>query len=159
MSAMCQKHPVWFATLLGGAIGAVIGLAFGAYEVRFLHSALARGLSFLMVVGAHNGLRPLCSAHRCRRIGKCAWKTIQRALCWFPDRRRPIHGLGLRPLGAPLVRGEWMRTPAGIVITACLIAMLDAQPWWPDKWWARIVSAFGVAGWLLCGLAISTVSV
>src|ERR1700683_2401958 len=42
MKAVREKHPIRFATLLGGAIGAAIGLSFGATEVWFFYW-LARG--------------------------------------------------------------------------------------------------------------------
>src|SRR5579885_1902274 len=57
MPAMRPKQPIWFATVVGGAIGVAIGLAFGAFEVCVLYTMpdlwhrVPRGRLYALIAG------------------------------------------------------------------------------------------------------------
>lgn len=159
MPAMHQRHPVWFAALVGRAIGAVVGLAFSAVECSILWRTgiLLRAphdrLFFLIVApaavcclyGAVVGTAGSANLFG-RRTSVLFTGFLIVAILSIAT------GLGLWPLCGPLLDGIFLHDPVGILITICVIAMMAANPVWPGKWWTRIISAFGVASWILCGL-------
>jgi hypothetical protein len=170
MSAMGQKRPVLFATLVGGAIGGVIGLAFSAFECALywmlrsmMHHSLERAsFSRLFVVIVSPTIV-------CFFFGALVGAAVSAKL--FGKRTSVLFtgflvgailsivtGLGLWPLGGPLLSGDFLRHPAGMLITICLVVMMATHPVWPDKWWTPIISAFGVAGWILCPVVIGLAS-
>jgi hypothetical protein len=160
--AMRQKHPIWFATFLGGTIGALIGLAFGAFEVfLFYWTGPSSPRLYVLLILAPTIVCCLFGifvgvAASANAFGKRASVLVTGFLMGAV--LSAAMGLGLAPLGGPLADisrgGIFFRDPTGIVATICLIAMMAAHPCWPDKSWTRIVSALGVASWIFCGMAV-----
>lgn len=63
-------------------------------------------------------------------------------------------GHGLQPVFGPLlgVRSTRRVGIEDVILTCGLILMMAAHPCWPNRFWARVASACGVAIWILVGV-------